>query len=223
MIGSTRSSTKRRTLSRTARSSSLSWLSMSKKSSMVEWYRVVSFVSRGMAADAARARRASFVARERTACRRGDAHLARLGAKRPPVIDGVSGLVLPLVHHLVQQRVQRFLPPVPPQVPPADRDLRRLARGAYGVVPQPAPHAPRYADRNGLQTVVKMPGVVLCMTARQLRGEPLVLGTRALSAGTGGHTLHWMRDDRALRGAALGSRTSLHEEDDRSQHLRRCI
>src|SRR5512146_3517692 len=109
MIGSTRSSTNARTLSRTARSSSERSESMLKKSSMARNLR----------------RRPS----DRALGRRFDPDLARLGAESTPVVERKAGFVLPLVHHLVQQRVERFVPTVAAQVSPGDRDL-----GAFAVL-----------------------------------------------------------------------------------------
>jgi len=58
------------------------------------------------------------------------------------VIDGASCLVLPLVHHLVQQRLNRFIPSMPPDVTPADHDLGRMARlPAQCVVTEPRLHS----------------------------------------------------------------------------------
>ena len=64
---------------------------------------------------------------------RRDPDLARLRAERRAMVDRAAGLVLPLMHHLVQQRVQRLLPSVPAQMRAADRDLGRLAAGVAAV------------------------------------------------------------------------------------------
>src|SRR6185503_10551279 len=115
MIGSTRSSTKRRTLSRTARSSSESSESMLKKSCM----------ARNLGGD-------------ETTREGRDSDGTRLGSERGTVIDGEAALILPLVHHLVQQRLERLRPAVASQMPPADGDLGRVAGpGRGGVVAQP--------------------------------------------------------------------------------------
>src|SRR5690349_21705384 len=53
---------------------------------------------------------------------RCDPYFARLGAERAAVIDRVPRFILPLVHHLVQQRVQGFGPSMPSQVRAADGD-----------------------------------------------------------------------------------------------------
>src|SRR5258708_13430148 len=47
--------------------------------------------------------------------------------KKKTVVDRSPRFVLPLVHHLVQQRVQRLLPAMPSQLAPTNRDLARFA------------------------------------------------------------------------------------------------
>src|SRR5438874_1560492 len=111
MIGSTRSFTNPRTLSRTARSSSERALSMLKKSfamggkitARLTRLSLLPPLSRGLPRDLSVLHRFHHATG-----RRRDPNLARLLPKRAAVIDPVAVLVLPLVHHLVQQRVQRL-------------------------------------------------------------------------------------------------------------------
>src|SRR5436190_3313577 len=126
MIGSTRSSTKRRTLSRTARSSSERSDSIPKKS-----------IIRGKATSGSHG----------SPGERSNPHFARFLSECGSVVDGQAALVLPLVYHLMEERVERLLPPVVPQMPAADGDLRRLAalRGG-GVVAQAGAHSAGDAD-----------------------------------------------------------------------------
>ena len=71
-----------------------------------------------------------------------DANVARFRAKEATVIDRVAGLILPLMHHLVQQRVQRFLPAVSSDVTATHDDLGRFAgRRRRHVVAQSRTHA----------------------------------------------------------------------------------
>src|SRR2546423_11238815 len=58
-----------------------------------------------------------------------------------PVIDDEPLLVLPLMHHLVEQRVQRLLPTVSPNVAAAPNNLRLATIGCRTVVTQTAAHA----------------------------------------------------------------------------------
>src|SRR5262245_48972730 len=97
------------------------------------------------------------------------------------MIDRASGLVLPLMHHLVQQGLQRFGPSVAPKVTPTDRELRRCSKRGSRVVSQPAPHATRHTDGNGLQLPTEMLGVVARVPAGELRREGLVFGTHLLA------------------------------------------
>src|SRR5438094_7539031 len=103
MMGNTRSSTKRRTLSRMARSSSESCASIPKKSIM-----------------------AGKLCGDDSARRRWDSNFACFGAKQAAVVDLITILVLPLVHHLVKQRPKRFLPSFATQMTSADRDFRGI-------------------------------------------------------------------------------------------------
>ena len=65
-----------------------------------------------------------FHEREHVAARsRSDSYLAALAPELGTVIDGGAGFVLPLVHHLVQQRMQRFTPTMPHDVRSRQRDL----------------------------------------------------------------------------------------------------
>jgi len=44
------------------------------------------------------------------------------------MINGLSGFILPLMNHLVHERIHRFCPPVTLEVPAADHDLSAFAR-----------------------------------------------------------------------------------------------
>src|SRR5688500_15130418 len=147
MMGSTRSSTKRRTLSRTARSSSESTLSMSKKSLVMPKDSAASAFARRLQRDVLRLWRTPLPSVRRgghgSARRGGDSELSRLGAECAAVVYGIAVLVLPLVHHLVQQRVECLLPSVASQMAPTDDGLRRISarrRGGH-VVPEAGAHA----------------------------------------------------------------------------------
>src|SRR5215208_3659112 len=83
--------------------------------------------------------RGAVLAADDAAGGRGDAHRAGLGAEVGAVVDRPPGLVLPLVHHLVQQCVQRLVPAVAADVAAADDDLRRLAGRGGGRVVAEAP------------------------------------------------------------------------------------
>src|SRR5207249_10479545 len=113
------------------------------------------------------------------------------------MVDRVACLVLPLVHHLVQQRVERLVPAMAADVPPTDRNLGRFAERRTGVVSQPAPHAARHAYRHGAELAVEVLGIVPLMPPRQLTDEVAVLGARAQPARRHWRRPDWMRDDRS--------------------------
>ncbi len=142
------------------------------------------------------------------------------------MIDRVAVLGLPLVHHLVQQRVQRLGPAVSPDVRARDRDLRRLAvRGRGRILAEPRPHAPRNAERDGRQRAAEVLIVVLPMPALELAHERRVLGTRPLDAARRRtHAdVHRVPEDHLLRRATLGPRPTADESHDGLVHLARRI
>ena len=95
--------------------------------------------------------------RDRASSRRCDTHLARLGSEEPAVVDRVAGLVLPLVHHLVQQRLLHLAPPMPRDVPPADGDLDRLpAADVHAQLAESRPHPAGESDGQGGQVAAEV-------------------------------------------------------------------
>src|SRR5687768_17844182 len=102
------------------------------------------------------------------------------------------------------------------QMGEADRDLRRLTPGRRGrVVPEPAPHAPRHADRSRTQSATEVALVVPVVPGHQLDGERLVLRARTLAP----RRRLWRPDrvpnDHTLCLSPLGSRATFDEHDDR--------
>ena len=157
--------------------------------------------------------------RHGAASRRLDADGARFRAKTRAVIERLAGFILPLMHHLMQERLEGFLPSVPPQVPPADGDLPARLGSCRGVVPEPAAHATGHANRDGLEASVEMLGVELAMQMRELRGQRLILGSRALAPNGPTWRLYTVRNDPLLRGAALAARAALDKGHDGSMDL----
>src|SRR5512146_2842507 len=156
--------------------------------------------------------------------RRFDSDLTRLGAESSPVIERKAGFVLPLVHHLVQERVQRLVPPMATEMPPGDRDLGAVAVLGRRVVPEPAPHPARDANRHRLERVAEILGVVPSVPLRQSLRRRLVLRTHALAAHRRvGHARRRDAelDDSAARDPPLGARSALDEAHDRRVHLER--
>ena len=94
------------------------------------------------------------------------------------MIHWSSRLVLPLVHHLVEESVNGLVPPVSPDVAPADHDLRVMAGlPAKCVVSEPRFHPPRYSDGNCAQLSTKAGRIELAVRARELANHVQVLRT----------------------------------------------
>jgi hypothetical protein len=131
------------------------------------------------------------------------------------VIDGNAGLVLPLVYHLVQQRVQRFGPAVALDVGAADRNLGGDAGCGGAVVPEAALHAARDAHLDLLELPGEVVGVVARVPVAQLRGELAVVVVHALAAGRrlGGRD-DGKADDDVAAGAAVGPGAAFDECDN---------
>src|SRR4051812_11034926 len=109
---------------------------------------------------------------------RGYPHRLRLRAEARAMIDHQTLLVLPLVHHLVQQRVQRFIPAVAADVAATDHDLGLATFARRAVVAEPALHAPRDADRDSAQRSAESLVVVDSVQSGQLAYERDVGGIR---------------------------------------------
>ena len=73
------------------------------------------------------------------------------------MIDLHPGFRLPLVYHLVKQRMLHFRPVVSPDVVSADANFPRLAGlGIYRQLTQSALHPARETDRDIAQTSTEM-------------------------------------------------------------------
>src|SRR5687768_1861842 len=157
MTGITWSSTNCLMLSRIARSSSESAKSMLK-------------MSLAVIPKDSRAGRAKLTTRPGN-----DSDRARLAPEIATVIDGEAALVLPLVHHLVQQRVHSLVPTVATDVPPADHDLGTAALlAAKYVVAEPALHSPRHPDRNRCELAGEPRFVEPCVMVLENTHERLI-------------------------------------------------
>src|SRR5262249_22286477 len=138
---------------------------------------------------------------------RYDAELLRLRAKCRTMIERMTGFILPLMHHLVQQCVQGLLPAVPSEMSHADRDLADAATGRR-IVPEAAFHAARHPHRYGAQRAAEQLTVVARVPLGELGCERLVFRTHRLATrrrrGSGVDDLE--RHDLPLRHASLGAR-----------------
>src|SRR5215469_17487373 len=91
------------------------------------------------------------------------------------VVDAEASLVLPLMHHLVEEGVENCRPPVTPSVASTDHDQPGIPGRRHAVVPQPAPQAPRYLDANGSQRAPEALCIQLRVPGRQLLRRRCVL------------------------------------------------
>src|SRR5690242_21898205 len=96
----------------------------------------------------------------RPASERRYPHRASFGPERRSMVDDEPLLILPLVHHLVQKRVHRFVPAIAANVAAADNDLRLAAFCRGTVVAESAAHPSRDADWNLAQLGAAPFGVV---------------------------------------------------------------
>ena len=136
------------------------------------------------------------------------------------MIDDVAVLVLPLMHHLVEQCVQRFRPSVAADVATADHDLDSIVVGARrAVVSEAALHSARDANghvaelsREVLPIVVGVPGLEL----PHHRGVGRVGGLAGPAHRR--RPLDRIGEDRTPRRRAVGPRATAGEGDDRGQH-----
>src|SRR3954471_9208419 len=151
---------------------------------------------------------------------RGYPHRLGLRPEACPMIHHQPLLVLPLVHHLVQQRVQCFVPAVAADVAAADDDLglATFTRGA--VMAKSALHAPRNAYRDGAQRSAEALVVVDGVQARELAYERDVGGIRPLRSApamwSDAGPRHRELEDRPSRGVARHPGAAGDEGDDRS-------
>jgi hypothetical protein len=97
------------------------------------------------------------------------------------MVNRLAGLILPLVHHLVNERLDRLAPSVTPNVSSADRDLPSLAgRIAMSVMPEPALHPSRYAYRNPCERAAESLAIQLFVRATELLGHRVIIAMSSL-------------------------------------------
>jgi hypothetical protein len=91
------------------------------------------------------------------------------------MVHGKSCLVLPLVYHLMEKRVNGLVPAVPPDVTPADHDLC-IAGGLppQDIMSEPAFHPPRHAYRDRAQLATEAGRVELRVVLPELANEAFI-------------------------------------------------
>ncbi len=140
------------------------------------------------------------------------------------MVDDVAVLILPLVHHFVQQGVERLGPSMAANVATADDDLGAIVGAAGGaVVAKTALHPARHAQRHDTELPREMPSIVLRMPGFELPNEGRVGGIRRLP-GTADRwrALDRVRQDRASGGGAMRTGATTREGDDRREHRGWC-
>src|SRR4051794_4142358 len=112
---------------------------------------------------------------------RANADFRCLAAKPRPMIEGRARFSLPLMDHLVNQRLERITPSVAPDVTPADRDFSRRRSHDRRIVSETTLHAPRYTHGDGRQRARKPFGVEPPVFLDQPGGPRLVIGMRTFA------------------------------------------
>jgi hypothetical protein len=139
------------------------------------------------------------------------------------MIDGEPLLVLPLVHHLVEQRVERLLPAITPNVPSAQNDLRLMAVRRRTVVTEPTLHSTRHPNRHLAECPAEPLFIVRRVPARQLVNDREVgrMGSlrRASSARRIRRPRHRKLENRSARVVPHHSIPAMHEDDNRLPHI----
>ena len=147
------------------------------------------------------------------------AFLRKLG----PWSSTTAGLVLPLMHHLVQQRVHSLSPAVAPQVLAAEHDLGAgpvLTGGA--VVAEPRLHAPGEAHRDARERAAEVLRIEIGVRIGETREQRRIAGAHHLFATLRRRPLHLVRENHVARLEASRARARRGEGDHGAQHrLRR--
>ena len=92
------------------------------------------------------------------------------------MVNGLTGLILPLVHHFMNERLNCLAPSMTSNVSTADRDLRALARRvAVSVVPEPALHPSRHSNRNSRERPAESLPIELFMRALEPLGHRFII------------------------------------------------
>lgn len=144
------------------------------------------------------------------------------------MIHSESAFILPLMDHLVNQRVYRLVPSMSSDVTTTYHDLGALpGRIPVSVMSEPALHPARDAHWNSAQQPAESLAVERLMRAAESLDHGLVIRMRAFpntprTSDRRLFTVHGVRDKCAPRRLSRGTRFSLDELDDRAPRLLRC-
>lgn len=145
--------------------------------------------------------------------------MPRFVTKRRAVIYGDAGLRLPLMHHLVQQRVLHLGPGVARDVATADGDLQRPpGSDIHAQLTEPSPHPAGEPDRQTPEGSPEVLGVEAVVGPAQAVEQHQVAGTRPFAPRrlwrSRGMLLHRKVEELALRNAPHRPRQPWVEESD---------
>jgi hypothetical protein len=140
------------------------------------------------------------------------------------MVDRKTGLRLPLMHHLVQNRVLDFRPRVAKDMTPADGDLGGpTGCEVYRQLSEPGAHPAGDPDGDGAEAAAEMLPVQPLMAGREAPQQGDVARAGALAAGPARGRwrvqLHREAQELPLGETAHGTGQSrIQEPDDRAKH-----
>ena len=114
-----------------------------------------------------------------------DSSGSRFCAKLSSMVHRQPGLILPLMNHLMHERVHRLHPSVTIDVPATDHDLPALSRRlAMGVMPETTFHPARDANRRRREESSKLFPIVRFVCAAKPLSHRFVIGMALLRRAT---------------------------------------
>ena len=130
-------------------------------------------------------------------------------AKCSTVVHGEPSFALPLVDHLMEQRVLRFLPPIVSEVPHADGDFHRSILPVQRQLSQLPAHLARDPKADATEFPIEEPGIELAVKCGEAAEEGSVFGPGLRPPGAPpnapGVAVYGKGKDHLLRRAAPGS------------------
>lgn len=92
------------------------------------------------------------------------------------MVDSAAGLILPLMHHLMQKRLDRLTPSVTPNMSTADHDFGTCAGFVtMRVMAKPALHSARYADWNLVERAAESFAIQIFVRAKKPLRHALII------------------------------------------------
>ena len=145
------------------------------------------------------------------------------------MIDLHSSLVLPLMYHLMQQGMNRFVPSIAPNMPSTDDDLRLMPRlSAPRVVTEPGLHPAGNTNRNSCQLTAELHCVQIRMLPGELSCKALIgrlssIGVTSRTAGRVSMGRNFPLEQSAPCVGPIPPRASVDESHDRRKNFIRCV